>query len=221
MKSSYCLIIGVLIFQAYIGDSFKLLNYKSSYSIHTVSLKLPHLHASPRDYQKLNFYISRSRHTNEGLSGYVNFSEKRNEGKPKSNIVKTLMTSIISSSVLLSVFFMATNANAANDLGANDTSNTKIRKGGASTLQQGITKSITRGVNLDGSDFHGQNMKGVAFQQSIVRDANFKDANLYSASFFEYVIKHHFFSFYCDVIIRLSSFSAVQLVTELILKMRT
>lgn len=69
--------------------------------------------------------------------------------------------------------------------GANDASNTKIKKGGASTLQQGISKTITRGVNLDGSDFHGQNLKGVAFQQSIVRDTNFKGCNLYSASFFD------------------------------------
>ena len=66
----------------------------------------------------------------------------------------------------------------AGDLGANDKSNTKIRKGGASTLQQGISKSITRGVNLDETDFSGQNLKGVAFQQSIVRNANFKGCNL-------------------------------------------
>eukprot|EP01038_Epipyxis_sp_PR26KG_P013771 gene13771-18468_t len=71
------------------------------------------------------------------------------------------------------------------DLGANVTSNTKILRGGASTLQQGITKTITRGVNLDGSDFSDKNLKGVAFQQSIIRDSNFKNANLYSASFFD------------------------------------
>ena len=66
------------------------------------------------------------------------------------------------------------------DLGANDTANTKIKKGGkyvftndshyfnqiiywigASTLQAGITKTITRGVNLDRSDFSGQNLKGM------------------------------------------------------------
>ena len=64
------------------------------------------------------------------------------------------------------------------DLGANDKSNTKIRKGGASTLQQGISKSITRGVNLDGTDFSKQNLKGVAFQQSIVRNADFSGSNL-------------------------------------------
>ena len=77
-------------------------------------------------------------------------------------------------------------AHAGNpDLGANDPSNTKIKKGGASTLQQGIAKTITRGVNLDNSDFTGQNLKGVAFQQSIVRDTSFKNTNLYSASFFD------------------------------------
>lgn len=74
---------------------------------------------------------------------------------------------------------------ADSNLGASDTSNTKIMKGGASTLQKGITKSITRGVNLDGSDFGGQNLKGVAFQQSIVRDCNFKGTNLFGASFFD------------------------------------
>jgi uncharacterized protein YjbI with pentapeptide repeats len=40
-------------------------------------------------------------------------------------------------------------------------------------------------VNLDNSDFSDQNLKGVAFQQSIVRDSSFKNTNLYSASFFE------------------------------------
>lgn len=71
------------------------------------------------------------------------------------------------------------------DQGANTPTNTKIKKGGASTLQQGISKTITRGVNLDGSDFSGQKLRGVAFQQSIVRDTSFKGSDLYSASFFE------------------------------------
>jgi len=74
---------------------------------------------------------------------------------------------------------------ADSSMGGNDTSNTKIQSGGASTLQQGIAKTMTRGVNLDRSDFHGQNMRGVAFQQSIVRDTNFRGCNLYSASFFD------------------------------------
>ena len=61
----------------------------------------------------------------------------------------------------------------------------KDTTGGASTLQSGRTIAITRGVNLDGSDFSGQNLKGVAFQQSIVRDTNFKGTNLVGSSFFD------------------------------------
>ncbi len=74
---------------------------------------------------------------------------------------------------------------AGNDQGASTASNSKITTGGASTLQSGRTIAITRGVNLDRSDFGGQNLKGVAFQQSIVRDANFKGANLVGSSFFD------------------------------------
>lgn len=74
---------------------------------------------------------------------------------------------------------------ATNDFGANDTSNTKIRRGGASTLQKGISKTITRGVNLDNSDFSNQDLSGVAFQQSIVRDTNFENSKLRGASFFD------------------------------------
>ena len=64
-------------------------------------------------------------------------------------------------------------------------SNAKLMTGGASTLQSGRTISITRGVNLDGSDFSNQNLKGVAFQQSIVRDTDFSNSNLQGASFFD------------------------------------
>ena len=71
------------------------------------------------------------------------------------------------------------------DMGASSAANSKLTTGGASTLQSGRTISITRGVNLDNSDFHGQNLKGVAFQQSIVRDTDFSDANLVGASFFD------------------------------------
>jgi len=63
--------------------------------------------------------------------------------------------------------------------------NAKITTGGASTLQSGRTIAITRGVNLDRQDFSNQNLKGVAFQQSIVRDANFKNSNLFGSSFFD------------------------------------
>ena len=58
----------------------------------------------------------------------------------------------------------------------------KIAGGGASTLQSGRRITITRGVNLDNTDWEGQNLKGVAFQQSVVRKANFKGANLLTAS---------------------------------------
>jgi len=67
---------------------------------------------------------------------------------------------------------------AADDRGASSVANAKITTGGASTLQSGRTIAITRGVNLDFSDFSKQNLKGVAFQQSVVRDANFKGCNL-------------------------------------------
>jgi len=69
--------------------------------------------------------------------------------------------------------------------GASSAANAKITTGGASTLQSGRTIAITRGVNLDNSDFSGQNLRGVAFQQSIVRDTNFKGSNLFGASFFD------------------------------------
>lgn len=74
---------------------------------------------------------------------------------------------------------------AVDDRGASSNANAKITTGGASTLQSGRTIAITRGVNLDNSDFSSQNLKGVAFQQSIVRDANFKGSNLVGASFFD------------------------------------
>lgn len=69
--------------------------------------------------------------------------------------------------------------------GATTAANAKITTGGASTLQSGRTIAITRGVNLDRSDFSQQNLKGVAFQQSIVRDSNFQGSNLVGASFFD------------------------------------
>jgi uncharacterized protein YjbI with pentapeptide repeats len=71
------------------------------------------------------------------------------------------------------------------DQGATSVANAKITTGGASTLQSGRTIAITRGVNLDRSDFSNQNLKGVAFQQSIVRDTNFKGTNLVGSSFFD------------------------------------
>ncbi len=76
-------------------------------------------------------------------------------------------------------------AASSGDAGASIASNSKITTGGASTLQSGRTIAITRGVNLDNSNFSGANLKGVAFQQSIVRDADFSGSNLVGASFFD------------------------------------
>jgi uncharacterized protein YjbI with pentapeptide repeats len=102
---------------------------------------------------------------------------------------KTIQNLLVRTSALVACITLQGSVSVADslplDLGASDVSNTKIQRGGASTLQAGIAKTITRGVNLDNSDFSGQNLKGVAFQQSIVRDASFKGANLYSASFFD------------------------------------
>lgn len=87
---------------------------------------------------------------------------------------------------LASVFSFAEPSFAvAEGQGATAAANAKITTGGASTLQSGRTIAITRGVNLDRSDFSRQNLKGVAFQQSIVRDTSFKGSNLVGASFFD------------------------------------
>ena len=58
--------------------------------------------------------------------------------------------------------------------GAEKLENSKIQGGGASTLQGGRRITITRGVNLDNTDWKGEDLRGVAFQQSVVRAANFE-----------------------------------------------
>ena len=59
-------------------------------------------------------------------------------------------------------------------LGAEKLENSKIQGGGASTLQGGRRITITRGVNLDNTNWKGEDLRGVAFQQSVVRGANFE-----------------------------------------------
>merc|ERR1719157_467103 len=81
--------------------------------------------------------------------------------------------------------FAADDNNNGASTGASTAANAKITTGGASTLQSGRTIAITRGVNLDRSDFSMQNLKGVAFQQSIVRDSTFEGSNLVGSSFFD------------------------------------
>ncbi|CAM9906419.1 unnamed protein product, partial [Chrysoparadoxa australica] len=61
----------------------------------------------------------------------------------------------------------------------------KIQQGAASTLDSGARKIITRGVNLENSNFAGKDLSGVSFQQSLVRGTNFKGTNLRSAGFFD------------------------------------
>uniref|UniRef100_A0A7R9W9U9 Pentapeptide repeat protein n=1 Tax=Pseudictyota dubia TaxID=2749911 RepID=A0A7R9W9U9_9STRA len=96
------------------------------------------------------------------------------------------ISAFAAASVAAAVAFSPVTTTAAfADSGAETAANAKITTGGASTLQSGRTIAITRGVNLDGSNFGGQNLRGVAFQQSIVRDANFKGSNLVGASFFD------------------------------------
>ena len=96
-----------------------------------------------------------------------------------------LVAKVVFSAAVAVAFSFSQPALASIEEGASSSANAKITKGGASTLQTGRTISITRGVNLDNSDFGGQNLRGVAFQQSIVRDANFKGSNLVGASFFD------------------------------------
>lgn len=91
---------------------------------------------------------------------------------------------MVSAMTFASILFISPSISLAIDEGASNAANSKITTGGASTLQSGRTIAITRGVNLDRTNFEGQNLKGVAFQQSIVRDANFKGCNLVGASFF-------------------------------------
>jgi len=63
----------------------------------------------------------------------------------------------------------------------------KIMAGGASTTgkNSGSAKNITRGVDLSGVDYTGKNITGVSFQQSVVRDSKFVNANCSSTSFFD------------------------------------
>merc|ERR1719353_2222936 len=69
--------------------------------------------------------------------------------------------------------------------GAEKAENSKIQGGGASTLQGGRRITITRGVNLDNTNWKGEDLRGVAFQQSVVRSANFQGADIRTASFFD------------------------------------
>lgn len=71
--------------------------------------------------------------------------------------------------------------------GATAVENSKIRNGGASTInnQRGARKTITRGVQLDLANFAKEDLSGVSFQQSQVRGGNFDGSKLVGTSFFD------------------------------------
>eukprot|EP00529_Nitzschia_sp_RCC80_P032809 CAMPEP_0113452036 /NCGR_PEP_ID=MMETSP0014_2-20120614/6643_1 /TAXON_ID=2857 /ORGANISM="Nitzschia sp." /LENGTH=230 /DNA_ID=CAMNT_0000343403 /DNA_START=42 /DNA_END=731 /DNA_ORIENTATION=- /assembly_acc=CAM_ASM_000159 len=127
----------------------------------------------------------------------INHVESRSSSSSSSSIASAprrldlswcLATALAFTTVASCTFTSPAPSWAVGGSGAETAANAKITTGGASTLQSGRTIAITRGVNLDGSDFHGQNLKGVAFQQSIVRDTNFEGCNLFGASFFDATI---------------------------------
>lgn len=79
---------------------------------------------------------------------------------------------------------LSTNADAADDLRPE----LKVSGGSASTSatkEKSVTKTLTRGVNMERADFSGRTFEGVSFQQSILRQADFSNAKLRDASFFD------------------------------------
>ncbi|CAM9105640.1 unnamed protein product [Laminaria digitata] len=69
--------------------------------------------------------------------------------------------------------------------GMSSVSDSKLSVGAASTGDKGARKTVTRGVNIENADYHGKDLSGVSFQQSLVRGTNFKDAKLMAAGFFD------------------------------------
>mmetsp|Transcript_10390 Transcript_10390/g.14581 ORF Transcript_10390/g.14581 Transcript_10390/m.14581 type:complete len:246 (+) Transcript_10390:159-896(+) len=119
------------------------------------------------------------------LAAFSPNHQNENKVSMAENVLMSNVQKIASSLLLCGTLCVGAPLMAFAGEGAEVAANAKITTGGASTLQSGRTIAITRGVNLDRSDFGGQNLKGVAFQQSIVRDTNFKGTNLYGASFFD------------------------------------
>ncbi|CAK9018633.1 unnamed protein product [Durusdinium trenchii] len=69
----------------------------------------------------------------------------------------------------------------------NAMADSKVMAGGASTTgkNSGSNKNITRGVDLTRADYSGKKVVGVSFQQSIVREGKFVNADVQSSSFFD------------------------------------
>jgi uncharacterized protein YjbI with pentapeptide repeats len=131
--------------------------------------------------------VSASRNNQFKSQSATPFLQEQNHAENQ-NLLKGLERVTLSALLVAAISLSSPFQAFADTGGASLSSNAKITTGGASTLQSGRTITITRGVNLDRSDFSGQNLKGVAFQQSIVRDSNFKDCNLVGSSFFDATI---------------------------------
>mmetsp|Transcript_4976 Transcript_4976/g.7110 ORF Transcript_4976/g.7110 Transcript_4976/m.7110 type:complete len:223 (+) Transcript_4976:2-670(+) len=101
------------------------------------------------------------------------------------DIKKTIFSSILSISLLIAPFDQSHAMIESDNIGASSVSDSKLLSGAASTLDTGSRKIITRGVNLENADFHGKDMSGVSFQQSLVRGSNFVAAKLVGAGFFD------------------------------------
>eukprot|EP00752_Nemacystus_decipiens_P010309 g9185.t1 len=69
--------------------------------------------------------------------------------------------------------------------GMSSVSDSKLSLGAASTGDKGARKTVTRGVNIENADYHGKDLSGVSFQQSLVRGTNFKGSKLVAAGFFD------------------------------------
>jgi len=109
--------------------------------------------------------------------------------RSRRSIAQTIASTMLSAALVMnSPTFGQLPAFAESDEGPSKSqilADSKMLGGGASTLQSGRRITITRGVNLDNSEWEGDDLKGVAFQQSVIRNANFKGANLNTASFFD------------------------------------
>jgi Pentapeptide repeats (8 copies) len=139
------------------------------------------LHGSSHYKNAISSELEKHQSTAAASSGYYSYWNVKKSFFMTFGLVATVAISALS----FPVASMAGTSSGTDTGGASVGANAKITTGGASTSQSGRTIAITRGVNLDFSDFHGQNLNGVAFQQSIVRNANFRNANLVGASFFD------------------------------------
>jgi uncharacterized protein YjbI with pentapeptide repeats len=107
----------------------------------------------------------------------------------ESRVAAALATTLLLSSSVPGAAFAEFQTAAGNEVegGATAIENSKIRNGGASTInnQRGARKTITRGVQLDKANFAKEDLSGVSFQQSQVRGGNFEGSKLVGTSFFD------------------------------------